>query len=123
MLLDIHKRGQYGVVRVLEDLTINTDPGRLRKIVEDYVAKGTFNVAFSFTPSTFPSSRLMAILVSSREILKRHEGVLAIISPNEKMIDTFNVLNLAHGDYFLLIDSEEELDPFKSSPDQSRTNN
>jgi anti-anti-sigma regulatory factor len=117
MLLDTGKRGRFGIVRILEDLTIHTDPGPLKKIVEDYAARGTFNVAFSFTPGTFPSSRLMAILVSSREILRKHNGKLAIINPNEKMIDTFNVLNLAHGDFFLLVDTEEELDAHSPMPE------
>ncbi|EFK95005.1 hypothetical protein LDC_2983 [sediment metagenome] len=110
MLLDTYRRGRFGIIKVLEDLTIHTDPGPLKRIVEDYLQKGIVKVAFSFTSRTFPSSRLMAILVTSREMLKREGGMLAIIEPSEKMIDTFNILNLAHGEYFKLVDTEDELD-------------
>ena len=110
MLLDTYKRGKFGIIKVYEDLTIHTDPSPLRRIVEDYVQKGIKQIAFNFTPKTFPSSRLMAVLVTSRETLRREGGILAIIEPSEKMIDTFNILNLAHGEYFVLVDSEDDLD-------------
>jgi len=109
MLINTYTKGKFGVIKVLEDLTLHANPSTLKRLVEDFVAKGILNVAFSFTPATFPSSRLMAVLVTSRELLKREGGSLAIIAPNEKMLDTFNILNLAHGDYFLLADTEEEL--------------
>jgi anti-anti-sigma regulatory factor len=109
MLFSTYTRARYGIIKVLEDLTIHTDPGTLKRLVEDFTHKGIYNIAFSFTPRTFPSSRLMAVLVTSRETLKRHGGGIAIIAPSEKMLDTLNILNLAHGDYFMLVDSEEEL--------------
>ena len=109
MLINTYTTGKFGVIKVLEDLTLHANPSTLKRMVEDFVAKGIMNVAFSFTPKTFPSSRLMAVLVTSREMLKREGGTLAIIEPNEKMLDTFNILNLAHGDYFMLVDTEEEL--------------
>jgi hypothetical protein len=110
MLLNTYVRGKFGIIQVLEDLTIHTDPSPLRRMVDDFAQKGVVNVAFSFTPKTFPSSRLMAILVTSREMLHREKGTLAIIEPSEKMIDTFTILNLAHGDYFILVDSEDDLE-------------
>ena len=60
MLINTYTKGAFGVIKVLEDLTLHANPSTLKRIVEDFVAKGVLNVAFSFTPATFPSSRLMA---------------------------------------------------------------
>jgi anti-anti-sigma regulatory factor len=121
MLINTYTKGKFGVINVLEDLTLHANPSSLKTIVDDFASKGVLHVAFAFTPNTFPSSRLMAVLVNSREALKKQGGTLAIIAPNEKMLDTFNVLNLAHGDYFLLVESEEELLPQdKKEPQQGQ---
>jgi hypothetical protein len=121
MLINTYTKGKFGVINVLEDLTLHANPSSLKTIVDDFASKGVLHVAFAFTPNTFPSSRLMSVLVTSREVLKKEGGTLAIIAPNEKMLDTFTVLNLAHGDYFLLVDTEEELvSPGKKDPQQGQ---
>jgi anti-anti-sigma factor len=109
MLFETETCGTYTIIRIQEDITLHHNPSNLKKVIEELVATGVVRIALAFTPGTYPSSRLIAVLATSREMLKRSNGDLAIIAPSEKMVDTFSILNLAHNGYFTIVDSEEQL--------------
>jgi anti-anti-sigma regulatory factor len=109
MNVDFRQKGSYEIIRVCQDLTIHHNPGPLKQFAAEALKQGRRNVAFSFAPETFPSSRLIAVLVSCAQMIRMHKGIMAVVIPNEKMAEAFRILNLAHNDCFIAVHDEEEL--------------
>jgi hypothetical protein len=109
MLIETVPSGKYQIVRVLEDLTFHHNPSKIRHIVSDLIERGFFHIALSFTPDTYPSSRLISMILTCSRMLKEHSGQLAIITADDNMRETYEILMLAHDDCFRIVKTAEEL--------------
>lgn len=109
MLIENYTKGNYLVLKVMEDLTINHNPSTLKQIVAEYITQGKTHIAFSFTPKTFFTSRLISVITACSQMLKENKGKLAIIITHENMLETLNILNMVHNNLFITVENEDLL--------------
>ncbi len=101
--------GKFRVVRIRDSLTIHDNPRELKQIASDLLSRGIGEIAFSFTPDTFMSSRLLAVLVACCRLAHKEGGEIAVVAANEKMHENFQILNIAHENCFRIVLDETEL--------------
>jgi hypothetical protein len=109
MLIKTVPSGKFQVVNVLEDLTFHHNPSKIRYIVTDLIAQGFVHIALAFTKDTYPSSRLISMILTCSRLLKEHKGNLAIITNDDNMRETYEILMLAHDDCFRIVKNAEAL--------------
>jgi anti-anti-sigma regulatory factor len=109
MRYDTSMQGPYLLVNIREDLTIHSDPSRIKQIVAELRERGHTRIAIAFRPDTFTSSRLIAALVSCCQFMSRRDGELAVVANNERMQENFAILNVAHNDCLRIVHDESEL--------------
>ena len=108
MKFETIQKGRCVIVRVLEDINLNTDLNSLITVVERGIASGNKDIAFSFGEGSFLYTRHIATLVKCFEILRDKGGTLAVIHPNRDIID---ILALIDPEQMIVkADSEEELE-------------
>ena len=108
MKFETFQKGRRLVVRILEDINLNTELTGLITMVERSIALGNKDIAFSFGDGSFLYTRHIATLVKCFEMLRDKGGTLAIIHPNRDIID---ILALIDPEQMILkADSEAELD-------------
>lgn len=83
MLIESEAKGGYQVLRVTEDLGLESDLSELKTEVDKHIAAGTKNIAVRFTPRSFLYSRNVGVLVQCLEIAEENGATLALIDPNE----------------------------------------
>ena len=93
MLIEAGDKGSYKVLRIKEDLSVNSDLTELRSIVNDYIAKGSKDFAFSFTKNSFLYTRSIAVLITCSELIKENNGRIAIIEANDDILDLLNLID------------------------------
>jgi hypothetical protein len=102
------QKGRCVIVRILEDVNLNTDLNSLLTVVERSIVAGNKHIAFSFGEGSFLYTRHIATLVKCFEKLRDSGGTLAVIHPNRDIID---ILALIDPEQMIIkADSEEELD-------------
>jgi anti-anti-sigma factor len=102
-----HEKNAHVVLKVTEDLGIRSDLSELRDAVEHCLDKGARNIAVSFTPNSFLSSRAVAVCAQCVGLVHERGGRLAIIRPNEQIRELLGITDLmAH---VAVVQSENEL--------------
>jgi len=66
----------------------------LKPIVSRFLDCGTVRIALSFTPRSFLYSKYITVLAECLDMINRKDGVLAIIQPNNDMLDTLKLIGL-----------------------------
>jgi anti-anti-sigma factor len=99
----------YRLVRIMEDLTQETNLAALKAAVSPHLDNGVKNLALSFTENSYFFSRTIAILVQFLGHIKENDGRLAIIHPNDKMLEMFKMVGLG-----MLIDLYTSEDALKT---------
>ena len=93
MKIDIYKKGKYQVLRLMEDVGLNTDLSELKSEIERQLSQGVSNIAVAFTQQSYLYTKSIAVLISCSEIIKDAGGHLTIIEANKDIIDILSVID------------------------------
>jgi hypothetical protein len=86
--------GEFRVIRVWEDLGIDSDLSELKKVVErDH---GLANLVLAFTEDSSLYSRTAAVLMECYKILHKRNGSLGVLKPNHSISFVLNTIGLGH---------------------------
>jgi anti-anti-sigma regulatory factor len=107
MKFEFAEMNGYRLVRITEDITRESDLNELKSIVRQNLDSGTTNLAVSFTHASNFYSPLIAVLVQFLGYVKEHDGNLAVVHPNEGMLDVLKLVGL--GKLMLLYTSEDKI--------------
>lgn len=100
-----YKIGNHTIIRVWEDLELNSDLTELKKTVEhDHSIK---NLVLAFTEKSSLYSRTVSVLLEVFRILQRRHGSLSFIKPNHSISFVLNTVGLGH--LVRIFGSEEEI--------------
>jgi ABC-type transporter Mla MlaB component len=109
MIIEVHETGSYKVLNIRDNLDINSDFSELKKVIDDYVQKGTRDFALRFSSSSILHTKSVSVLISCVELIKENQGNIAIIDANESIMDLLRLIDI--GDSMIrLCASEHELD-------------
>ncbi|MBD3346042.1 MAG: STAS domain-containing protein [Chitinivibrionales bacterium] len=97
----------YQLLKIKKELNLNSDLTELRQIIEEYVEKGPINIALKFTDDSYLYTKSIASLVQSFEMVRDHGGKMAVINPNEDIIEVLNTVGFT--DLVKICKNEEEL--------------
>jgi anti-anti-sigma factor len=87
MLFQPGQQSGYYVLRVLQDTFTEGDVESLKKQIEDAMNEGKMRIALSFTPASYPYSKLLTLLTQCYRLVKQRGGKLIIIHPNQDFHD------------------------------------
>jgi anti-anti-sigma factor len=76
----------FMVYRISNDLDIFSDLENMTRMVVEGIAGGQINFAFSFSPGSSMSSRILSVLIQCYKKVDKAGGKLAIVQPNKKML-------------------------------------
>ena len=108
MKLQTTHRGSFLAIRLLGEVTLNTETGPLVQAVEQALAAGRTSVAITFGENSFLYTRHIASLIRCLELIREQDGSLAVINPNQDIRD---VLALIDPEGMIVrADSEEALE-------------
>jgi anti-anti-sigma regulatory factor len=93
MNIDIYKKGKYQVLRLKEDVGLNTDLGELKSAIEYQLSHCATSIALAFTQQSYLYTKSIAVLISCSEIIKDAGGHLAIIEANRDIMDILSVID------------------------------
>jgi anti-anti-sigma factor len=108
MKFNIYNKNAYTIFRFLEDVGINTDLAELKVLIEEHLQKGNKNIAIAFTKNSYLYTKSIAILIACSEMVREAGGSLAIIEPNEDIVDILAVIDFDK--IIKIFSSEEELE-------------
>lgn len=94
MQLQHHAKNGYQVIQILDRVTGESDFSDLKQMVQQFVNQGQVQIAFSFTKESYFYSSAISALVQCLGVIREHNGKLAIIQPNEGMLDTLRIVGL-----------------------------
>jgi anti-anti-sigma factor len=94
MKIDIYTRGQYQVIKIIEDLKVVSELSELQFLIEGYLKQGKRNIAVCFSDSSYIYSGAIAILISCYKIIKEQGGDLCILEPNADILAILTFLNI-----------------------------
>jgi hypothetical protein len=110
MNIETYKKNGYRVFRIIGDVTINTDISPLKSTISEFLVKGERKFGILFPSTTYLFSRSIGILVQCYETISSQGGTLAIIKPNQNILDLLNVLGDCYfNNQIQVCGSEEEL--------------
>jgi hypothetical protein len=93
MIIDVYKKGNYQVLRIKDDVGLNTDLGELKSAIETQLSQGVSNIALAFTPQSYLYTKSIAVLISCSELIKDAGGHLAILEANRDILDILSVID------------------------------
>jgi anti-anti-sigma factor len=93
MNIDIYKKGKYQILRVKEDVGLNTELSELKSVIEKQLAGGNLFIALAFTQQSYLYTKSIAVLISCSELIKDAGGHLAIIEANRDILDILSVID------------------------------
>ena len=77
----------FQVLRIKDDLSVNSDISEIKPIVHEYLQQGITKIALAFSRDSYLYTRSIAVLVQCLEMINERKGVLAIFQPNEDILD------------------------------------
>jgi hypothetical protein len=86
--------GEFRVVRIWEDLGIDSDLSELKKTVEH--DHSLVHLVLAFTEDSCLYSRTAAVLMECYKILHRRNGSMGIIKPNHSISFVLDTIGLRH---------------------------
>ncbi len=86
--------GSYRLFSLEENLSLNSDISKLKELIYHALDEGIRSIALRFTEHSYLSTRTIAVLVTCFEEVKDRGGRLAIINPNEDILDVLGMIDL-----------------------------
>lgn len=106
MLIETSWKDDYCVVRVRDNVTLHSDLSRLKEIIAEKTDQGTTHIALRFTDSSYFYTKQIATLVFCLEKIREVNGTLALIAPNENILDVLKTVGFM--DFARVYDSEDD---------------
>ncbi|MBD3320772.1 MAG: STAS domain-containing protein [Chitinivibrionales bacterium] len=94
MNIDKKENECYHLFSINEDLTLNSDINALYPMIHQSLESGMHTIVLQFTQDSYLSTRTITVLVNCFEDVKDHEGVLAMINPNNDILDVLSMIDL-----------------------------
>jgi anti-anti-sigma factor len=96
MKIKTSRRGDYCILSVKERVTADTEIDDMIAAVKKCVEEGAVNVAVCFTHDSYLSTRSISALVQCNTLVDRRGGTLAIVEPNQEILDTLDTTGLVN---------------------------
>jgi len=93
MQIEIYRKGAFQVLRLKEDIGLNTDMYDLKAVIEAQISQGIKHIAIAFSQESYLYTKSIAVLIACSELIKDVGGSLAIIEANRDIIDIFSVID------------------------------
>ncbi|HUI90647.1 MAG TPA: STAS domain-containing protein [Chitinivibrionales bacterium] len=93
MKLEVYKKNGYLVIRLKEDVGLNSDLTGLKSVIEQRLAQGARLIAIAFTPSSYLYTKSISVLIACSELIKDAGGRLAIVEANRDILDILSVID------------------------------
>ncbi len=93
MQIEIYRKGIFQVLRLKEDIGLNTDMYDLKAVIEAQISQNICHIAIAFTQDSYLYTKSIAVLISCSELIKDVGGSLAIIEANRDIIDILSVID------------------------------
>ena len=93
MEFETKKKNDYLIVKIKDDLRLDSNISELKIIIEDYIKENELNFAISLSPRSNLSSMSIGIILQCYQIINENEGKLAIIHPNQNDSDLLETLS------------------------------
>lgn len=108
MLYETYHKGNYGVIKINETLTLSSNIDELDNIVDKLLENKIIDIAINFKDGSYLYSATSAALVRCWEAIKECHGILALVNINRDIRDFLNVIDFDSA--IKIYNSEEELD-------------
>jgi anti-anti-sigma regulatory factor len=92
MLIETYATNGFQILKVKDPVNLGTDLADIRRLVDEYLGKGLHNIALSFTPDSYFYTKHISILVQCLERIKEAGGRLAVINPNDDILDVLKTI-------------------------------
>ena len=76
-----YQSGCY-LLRILQDSFTEGDVEALLKQIDDYLDEGKTKIVLTFTPASYPYSKLLTMLTQCHRLVEKRGGKLIIVHPN-----------------------------------------
>lgn len=93
LALDVSKTGSLSVVDVKGEIDVYTAPKLREKLIE-LVSEGSYNVVVNLEGVDFLDSTGLGVLVGALKRVKAHDGTLALVCTQEKILKIFKITGL-----------------------------
>lgn len=94
MEIELATKNDYQIIRITEDIRLDTNIIDVRTIVEEMVEEGIYNFAISLTQGSHLSSMSIGIVLQCFSLVKDKNGKFALVNPNEDDEELLEVLGL-----------------------------
>ncbi len=94
MEIELATKNDYQIIRITEDIRLDTNIVDVKTIVEEMVEEGIYNFAISLTPGSHLSSMSIGIVLQCFSLVKDKNGKFALVNPNEDDEELLEVLGL-----------------------------
>ena len=91
--LDVRKVDKYAVVDVKGEIDVYTAPKLREKLIE-LVSEGSYDVVVNLEGVDFLDSTGLGVLVGALKRVKAHEGSLALVCTQDKILKIFKITGL-----------------------------
>jgi hypothetical protein len=115
MQFELTSKGNFQIIKVLEDLVFQYNPFKFSHLVADFIAQGKTSVALAFTPETYASNKLLRVTMLCAKMMQESNGKLAVVCGDESTCETFEILNLARKDCLIVTQSVDDLVPAENA--------
>ena len=103
-----YEKNGYQVVKVLEDISFNTDLSILKDLTKQFLEQSKKNLAFCFHPAdTYLNSAQIGCLVVCIEMTNDYGGNISIVTLSQEIVSAIKVIGLAK--YVTFVESEDDL--------------
>lgn len=107
MQTETYCKGKFHVIKINEILHLNSDISELENIINDFVNKNIITIAIHFSDGSYLTSRSGATLIRCWEMIKEHNGMMALLNVNKDIRDFLAIIDL--DSLIKICDSEDEL--------------
>lgn len=92
MNIQSYDKSGYRVFDLTDDVVFNTDLTVLTESVRNVLVDGVVHIALRFTKASYLYTESIAVLVECLEFIQEKQGSMAIISPNQDILDVLRVI-------------------------------
>lgn len=103
--IDVHKKDSHSVVDVKGEIDVYTAPKLREKLIE-LVSEGSYDVVVNLEGVDFLDSTGLGVLVGALKRVKAHDGSLALVCTQDKILKIFKITGLTK--VFPIHDSVDE---------------
>ncbi len=94
MKTEIYPKGKYHIIKIKSVLNLTSDIDFLEDLVKDLIGEKKYFIAIQFSDDSYLCSRSGATLIRCWELIKEHEGTLALLNVNQDIHDFLAIIDL-----------------------------